>query len=635
LVGRAKFIESFTFLQEHEGLSPEEKLAQLTKILGPDKVQHWEKIDQIVFTQEQATRDRLAKLQAEQERETMAAAAEQHAKRERGYYMQLTHAARSFGHAAPAGPDESEAPSVLGAGFRIIDSHSAAESAGDDFDSDFGLREEHPTGLENLIALRVLSATLKRDSPHFDALTGGSLPLTFLGADFFDFESSFSEVFSGWNPRYAFTTQYAVDADEFLLAHLEKEALVVTLYQQLGGTDYRKVAQAFIPLRGLLSPTAGIEGRAQLIHLDNPAGITSSGGVRGALRDGGDEDSDQARAMALATGRGGAPSGDAVVGELHYVLRMKRPIVSTPASPAGSRGGTPVRGMSRAGSIIGAGAGGPTNSSAAGGWSTGAGQQQQQQSRATLQHQQSSAVGSYTRQPSALGPPQQHQPQQQQTAFGAARPPSAYGAGQQQQSSGQSLSMDDFDLRHPQPQPPQAAARNLSLRPSGSNRALTTASSAAGGSSHTRDVAHALDAAAQQTQSHPQPAARTATVMELPLASSEWDEDHGGYTNSSSAAAGSSASVQRAPSSLAPQASRAGYGGPQPQSQSLQRPASMYTGSASTGPSSRRSSTGQTAAAQAAAQRERDIQDLLNNPEAQAGLFGNSSGQNTAREDAF
>jgi hypothetical protein len=49
LVGRAKFIESFTFLQEHEGLSPEAKLAQLTKILGPDKVQHWEKIDQIVF----------------------------------------------------------------------------------------------------------------------------------------------------------------------------------------------------------------------------------------------------------------------------------------------------------------------------------------------------------------------------------------------------------------------------------------------------------------------------------------------------------------------------------------------------------------------------------------------------------
>jgi hypothetical protein len=48
LVGRAKFIESFTFLQEHEGLSPEEKLAQLTKILGPEKVQHWEKIDQIV-----------------------------------------------------------------------------------------------------------------------------------------------------------------------------------------------------------------------------------------------------------------------------------------------------------------------------------------------------------------------------------------------------------------------------------------------------------------------------------------------------------------------------------------------------------------------------------------------------------
>jgi hypothetical protein len=98
--------------------------------------------------QEQATRDRLAKLQAEQERETMAAAAEQHAKRERGSYVQLTHAARSFGHAAPAGPDESEAPSVIGApfGFRI----GSVLGSRVDFDSDiFGLREEHPTGLED------------------------------------------------------------------------------------------------------------------------------------------------------------------------------------------------------------------------------------------------------------------------------------------------------------------------------------------------------------------------------------------------------------------------------------------------------------------------------------------------------
>jgi hypothetical protein len=311
--------------------------------------------------QEQATRDRLAKLQAEQERETMAAAAEQHTKRERGYYVQLTRqhqqpAARSFVHAAPAGPAESEAPSVVGAGFRILD--SSAESTGDDFDSDlFGLREEHPTGqgLENCIALRVLSVTLKRDSPHLDSLSVDSVPLTFLGAEFFDFETAYSEVYAGWTPRYAFTTLYTVAVDKFLRAHLEIEQLVVTLYQPRGGTDFRKVAQAFLPLRGLLSPAAGVEVRTQLIHLGTPAGDTRSEDVGG----------------------GGVPSNDAVVGELRYMLRMRQPIVSTPASPAGSRGGTPVRGMSRAGSIIGAE------------WSTGAGQQQQQTAaaQAAAQHE--------------------------------------------------------------------------------------------------------------------------------------------------------------------------------------------------------------------------------------------------------
>jgi len=49
LVGRAKFIEAFTFLQEHEALAPGDKLKHMNKILGPEKVQHWEKIDQIVF----------------------------------------------------------------------------------------------------------------------------------------------------------------------------------------------------------------------------------------------------------------------------------------------------------------------------------------------------------------------------------------------------------------------------------------------------------------------------------------------------------------------------------------------------------------------------------------------------------
>jgi hypothetical protein len=49
LVGRSKFIDAFEYLKSHFTDSKDSKVTELTKILGKEKVKHWEKIDQLVF----------------------------------------------------------------------------------------------------------------------------------------------------------------------------------------------------------------------------------------------------------------------------------------------------------------------------------------------------------------------------------------------------------------------------------------------------------------------------------------------------------------------------------------------------------------------------------------------------------
>lgn len=49
LVGRNKFIASFEYLKQHLNSTRAEKTSALMDILGKDKIQHWEKIDQLVL----------------------------------------------------------------------------------------------------------------------------------------------------------------------------------------------------------------------------------------------------------------------------------------------------------------------------------------------------------------------------------------------------------------------------------------------------------------------------------------------------------------------------------------------------------------------------------------------------------
>lgn len=509
-------------------------------------------------------------------------------------------------------PTAAAAAAAAGAsgGDNLSESIFAMSEAGSHADG-AGIAAEQLTGLENLIAFRVLSASLRADSPHWSANAGGGStgtgtgPRTFLGADFYEFESSFSEVVSGLSPAYRFTSQYGVDADAFLVQHLETEDLLVTLYEQLGGTEYRKVACAAVPLRGLLGPTGAVEGKALLVRVDSN-GAAAGSGVRGSLRDGDAAD---------AQGRRAHDDAD-VVGEIHYVLRMKRPIVSTPPSPAGSRGATPLAGRSRQGSLSGPSGYAALSSQmlmnqrgGAGGGGGGGYHAQPQPSvvsstlglhhtnrdvqpawrgaAATNQHASSASPALRPMQPQSQTQAQTQFGRQQSTSSG--RPPLNTHA-----QSGQSLTMDDFDSARQQQQQQQ--------------RQTNAYSQAQPQQQYGRDPRPGNSRMPSRGREAGATGARG------------WDDEAEDPFVAAAAAASAAApapSAQRQPS-LTAQGSAGGRGG-----------AHMPASSAS----SRRSS------ARRAEEEEHAIRSLLDNPDSQADLFGNADSDRRHRqtddEDTF
>lgn len=512
----------------------------------------------------------------------------------------------------------------------VADTLSDSIFAGSE-DGDAGLAADQLTGLENLIAFRVLNGTLKstagvfRDTPS---------PLTFLTADFYEFESSFSEVFGGFQPEYKFTTQYQVDADEFLIQYLEKEELVLTLYQQLQGTNYKKLAVCYIPLRGLLAPAAAIEGRAQLLLVNDP----SIGGVRGMLRDGMEEDESKLVAAGLA---GRHP--EAVLGEIHYILRMKRPILSTPPSPALSGANTPMAMRSRQGSIAGIGGSyAPSAFQPSIGSTLASHHANRDLHVAPMPSRASMLTGDSNTNSPNIRPTQTNrqttynnnnrQPSQQQQQ----QPSSSFQPSQQQhtrglqsQLSGPQLTMSDFDQHQQQHQSQQP----VSLF--GQQRQQQSQPDDPFDSSPTLQ-AHPPPQRAQQ-QLRPSASQTLATNVG---AGTNYNNNNTNNTANSTRPAHDAYSRQSSLSNLRPTmppqqsvvSSDVGFD----RRPSLQPQSTLFTAAdvhTSSQPSTRRSSS----IRRTAEQEEKDIQDLLNNPDEQDGLFGNelNSDRRRADEDEF
>lgn len=218
-----------------------------------------------------------------------------------------------------------------------------------DSDSIFALSENEselsldPESNENLIAIRVNSARLNRHSAHFSSssqLTSGSPPLTFLTSDFFEFESSFSEIFSGLRPAFMFTTQYPVTIDASLLHYLETQSIAIRLHMQIHSSTQQQqhvhIGTAHIPCRELLNHRGGARGKAKFYSPEAEPNAKAQQLLEQKSSRVADNENDDAESNAdseLIRARDAA----GYIGEIEYVLRLKRPITSTHSTPESSR----------------------------------------------------------------------------------------------------------------------------------------------------------------------------------------------------------------------------------------------------------------------------------------------------------
>lgn len=119
-----------------------------------------------------------------------------------------------------------------------------------------------------LVELQIVGASL---SPSALQLLGEREPVTFCTYVFFRFDVHGTPLARGRNPRYSFTSEYIVDADDGFLAYVSTSSVLVELHQKLVGCKWRTVATARLPLRQLCGPDGNAEGNVPLVDLSDRA----------------------------------------------------------------------------------------------------------------------------------------------------------------------------------------------------------------------------------------------------------------------------------------------------------------------------------------------------------------------------
>ncbi|XP_069580461.1 protein fantom [Brachyistius frenatus] len=114
---------------------------------------------------------------------------------------------------------------------------------------------------ENLVELQIVGAAL---SPSALQALGDGKPSTFCTYSFYLFELHSTPVVTGRMPRYGFTSQYVVSADERFLDYLQKGSVTVELHQALG-LDWRTLAAGQLRLQQLLEQDGRIHGSLPLV----------------------------------------------------------------------------------------------------------------------------------------------------------------------------------------------------------------------------------------------------------------------------------------------------------------------------------------------------------------------------------
>lgn len=114
---------------------------------------------------------------------------------------------------------------------------------------------------ENLLEIHIARAAF---SPAAATSFGDQEPATFCTYAFYDFELQTTPVVRGLQPSYAFSSQYLVRVDDFLLQYLHKNTVRLEVHLAIG-TDYKTVAVCQLRLHDILEKTGRIHSSAMLV----------------------------------------------------------------------------------------------------------------------------------------------------------------------------------------------------------------------------------------------------------------------------------------------------------------------------------------------------------------------------------
>ena len=121
-------------------------------------------------------------------------------------------------------------------------------------------------GNSNLVVMRVVGAA-------FDGSTMDEQDLkdsfTFIGIDFFEFETCYSGVFAGQKPRYGLTAQYQLEVDALFVQYLRERQATIDVFRQDRGGEVERIGRAKVPLSALLEYSAKLKRTVEIRSMSN------------------------------------------------------------------------------------------------------------------------------------------------------------------------------------------------------------------------------------------------------------------------------------------------------------------------------------------------------------------------------
>ena len=117
---------------------------------------------------------------------------------------------------------------------------------------------------ENLIIFKILFAEL---NPNY---FNDQIPITMIIVDFFEFDSIYSNIYGGYNPKYNLFCQYKIKMDDFFLEFIENNFIKIDFIQKNNNKLNIISKNNKISLKNLLiTPDSCIQNEIQLFSNDD------------------------------------------------------------------------------------------------------------------------------------------------------------------------------------------------------------------------------------------------------------------------------------------------------------------------------------------------------------------------------